>query len=132
MLDDRSNKIQDSLRAADEARNEAESSAEKVEQELTKARKEGQNLISDARQAAGQLRETELSKAKKEADSLIEKAKGEIVQEKNFALQELRREFSGLAILVAEKIVRKSLNEKDHQDLIDDLINDVIPSELDK
>ena len=74
----------------------------------------------------------ELSKAKKEADSLIEKAKGEIVQEKNFALQELRREFSGLAILVAEKIVRKSLNEKDHQDLIDDIINDVIPTELDK
>ena len=48
------------------------------------------------------------------------------------ALQELRREFSGLAILVAEKIVRKSLNEKDHQDLIDDIINDVIPTELDK
>jgi F-type H+-transporting ATPase subunit b len=119
MLDQRAEKIKASLEAADRARVEAASSAEKVEQELANARQEGQRFIAEAREAAGRLREQEEARARQQAEEMLEKARADIRQERDSAVEEVRREFAGLAILAAEKVVERELDPARHQELID-------------
>ena len=57
MLDTRSQKIKKSLEAAEAARVEAASSANKVEAEIAAARQEGQGIVAEAREAALKLRD---------------------------------------------------------------------------
>ena len=49
MLDQRADRIKESLEAAERARDEAASSAESVEKEMVNARVEGQNHVPDRR-----------------------------------------------------------------------------------
>ncbi len=124
MLDARADTIRQSLDAADQARAEAASSAERVEQELANARREGQSLIAEARDAAIKLREQEAERTRTEVDNMLERARNEIQIERNAAVEEVRREFADIAILAAERIVEKSLDESAHRDLIDKVLED--------
>lgn len=119
MLDQRAEKIKSSLEAADRARVEAASSAEKVEQEMANARQEGQVLIAEAREAAGRLREQEEARARQQVEEMLERARADIQQERDSAVEEVRREFAGLAILAAERVVERELDQARHQELID-------------
>ncbi len=124
MLDERADRIRESLEAADLARAEAVSSAERVEQELVNARREGQSLIAEAREAAARFRDQESQRARAEADELLERARQEIRRERASAVEEVRSEFAGLAILAAERIVERSLDDASHRDLIDNVLSE--------
>ena len=88
------------------------------------ARTEGQQLIADAREAAGRYREEQESRARTEADALIERARSEIGRERDAAVEQVRLEFSGLAITAAEQIVNKSLDEAMHRELIESALRE--------
>ncbi len=123
-LNDRTERIRESLEAADRAKEDAASSAERVEAEIAKARVEGQQLIADARDAAGHYREEQEGRARTEADALIERARAEIGRERDAAIEQVRLEFSGLAISAAEQIVNKSLDEATHRELIESALKE--------
>lgn len=124
MLDQRADRIRDSLEAAENARAEAASSAERVEQELANARREGQELIAEARDAAGRLREQEAERTRAQVDEMLDRAREEIRRERAAAVEEVRSEFAGIAILAAERIVEQSLDEDAHRDLIDRVLEE--------
>ena len=124
MLDQRAERIQDSLEAADRASAEAASSAERVEQELANARREGQNLIAEARDAASRLKEQEAERTRAQVDEMLDRARDEIRREREAAVEEVRREFAGIAILAAERIVEQSLDESSHRELIDRVLEE--------
>ena len=124
MLDQRADRISESLAAADRARAEAASSAERVEMELANARRDGQELISEARNAAARLKEQEADRTRAEVDEMLERARGEIQRERDAAVEEVRREFAGLAILAAERIVEQSLDDSSHRELIDKVLEE--------
>jgi F-type H+-transporting ATPase subunit b len=124
MLDQRSERIKASLEAADRARAEAASSAAQVEQEIVNARQEGQALIAQAREAAGRLREQEEAHAREQVEEMLERTRAEIQRERNAAVEELRREFAGLAVLAAEKVVERELDGTRHRELIDSVLEE--------
>lgn len=124
MLDQRADRIRDSLEAAENARAEAASSAERVEQELANARREGQELIAEARDAAGRLREQEAERTRAQVDEMLDRAREEIRRERSAAVEEVRSEFAGIAILAAERIVEQSLDENAHRELIDRVLEE--------
>ena len=119
MLDQRAERIRESLDAAEEARAEAASSAERVEQELADARRQGQALIAEARDAATRLRDQEMARTQTQVDEMLERAREEIRRERAAAVEEVRREFAGIAIMAAERVVEQSLDEDAHRALID-------------
>lgn len=123
-LNERTERIRESLEAADRAKEEAASSAERVEAEITRARVQGQDLIADAREAAGRYREEQEGRARTEADALIERARAEIGRERDAAVEQVRLEFSGLAISAAERIVNKSLDGPTHRELIESVLRE--------
>jgi len=124
MLDSRAEKIKESLEAAETARLEAASSAEKVEAEIATARIEGQKIIADMSDAAKKVGEQIELKARGEADAILAKNEAAIAQATTAAVEEIRKEFAGLAIAAAEKIVEGSLDAKAHSNLIDKVLEE--------
>ncbi|GIT19306.1 MAG: hypothetical protein CM1200mP39_21120 [Dehalococcoidia bacterium] len=45
---------------------------------------------------------------------MLDRATSEIAREKDSAIEEVRKEFAGLAVTAAERIVERSLDAKSH------------------
>lgn len=118
VLDQRSERIRESLEAADRARDEAATSREAIEEQLNEARREGQRLLDQAREAAQRFRDEEMNRARQEAESFISRARSDIQRERDAAIDEVRANFGDLAITAAERVLRRSLDRQAHQDLI--------------
>ena len=123
-LDQRSSRIKESLETAQQARDEAARSREEMQQQLQKARAEGQAMIAQAGDVADRFREEELTKAREEIAGERSKAQANIQRERDAAIEELRREFADLAIRAAERVVERSLDESSHRELIGKVLED--------
>ncbi|MXY45665.1 MAG: F0F1 ATP synthase subunit B [Chloroflexi bacterium] len=124
MLDQRSQRIRESLEAAERARQESAASQEEVAAQLEAARAEGQQLIASAREVADRFREEETAKVRQEIDAERSRAEANIQRERDAAIEQLRREFAGLAITAAERVVERSIDEQAHQDIIDRVLEE--------
>ncbi len=124
VMDQRSARIKESLESAHRAREEAAHSREEMGRQIEEARSEGQAMIAQAREVADRFREEELAKARQEIKAERNIAQANIQRERDAAIEELRGEFAGLAILAAERVVGKSLDESAHSDLIEDVLTE--------
>jgi len=124
MLDQRAEKIKESLETAERARDDAARSSEAVEAQLTEARAEGQAMIVQAREVADRFREEELAKARAEITAERERAEVSIQRERDSAIEELRSQFADLAITAAEKVIHRSLDGDAHRELIEQVLEE--------
>ena len=124
VLDQRSERIRESLEASERAREEAAKSQEEMQQQLEESRAEGQQLIAQARDVADRFREEELAKAREEISAQRSRAEADIQRERDAAIEDLRREFSGLAVVAAERVIRRSLDESGHEELIEQVLRE--------
>ena len=118
MLDERTDRIRESLEAADQARQEAANAQEAIQEQITEARREGQRIMDQTREAAERFRTEEMEKARLEAEAFVERARSDIQRERDTALQEVRASFGDLAITAAERVIRSSLDRTAHESLI--------------
>jgi len=118
MLDERTERIRESLEAADQARQEAANAQEAIQEQITEARREGQRIMDQTREAAERFRTEEMEKARLEAEAFVERARSDIQRERDTALQEVRASFGDLAITAAERVIRSSLDRTAHESLI--------------
>ena len=118
MLDQRSERIRESLEAAEQAKQQAAESEARTQEHLQEARREGQKLLEQARALAEKFREDEMAKAREEAEAFIGRARQEIQQERDGAVEEVKRHFAVLAIQAAERVIGQSLDDRLHRELI--------------
>ncbi len=124
VIDERSERIKESLEAAERTKEEAAANQEQMQEDLQKAREEGQQMIAQARDVAARFRDEEMAKAREEIAAERSKAEADIQRERDAAIEDLRREFAGLAISAAEQVVDRSLSESDHRDIIDKVLEE--------
>ena len=124
LLDKRAEKITAGLEAAERAKEEASKSEDSIRIQLEEARSEGQRLIAQARETAEKLREEEIIKVKGEIEAERVRAQTNIERERDAAIEELRREFGGLAISAAEKVVKSTLDEEKNRELISSVLEE--------
>ena len=124
VIDERSERIKESLEAAERTKEEAAANQEQMQEDLQKAREEGQQMIAQARDVAARFRDEEMAKAREEIAAERSKAEADIQRERDAAIEDLRREFAGLAISAAEQVVDRSLSETDHRDIIDKVLEE--------
>lgn len=122
LLDQRSERIKESLEAADRARQEAQQAEANIQAQLDAARREGQNIIEQAARSAGQLREEIQQVARQEAEAIVERAKADFALERQKAIAELRRQFADLTVAAAERVINESLDGAKHQRLISEVL----------
>jgi F-type H+-transporting ATPase subunit b len=125
MLDNRANKIKESLEAGERAKQEAVSAEREVAKKIEEASLSSQQIVSQAVKTAEEVRRRAAQDAKKEADALIAKAQVEIVREKQESLTELRKEVADLAVMVAGKAIATSLDKETQRKLIDNTLKEV-------
>ena len=124
MLEQRSQKIQESLESAERVSKEAASQQEEMQGQIEAARTEGQQLIAQAREVADRFREEELAKARVDIDNERTRATANIQRERDAAIEDLRREFASLAITAAERVIERSLDDSAHQDIINRVLEE--------
>ena len=118
VMDQRSERIRESLEAADRAREVAARSQQDTQAQINEARIEGQRLIEQAREMAERYRGDEMERARQEADAFIARAREDIQRERDAAVHEVRVHFATLAISAAEKVIERSLDRDAHSELI--------------
>lgn len=92
---------------------------------LSNAKDESAEIVKNATKKA-QLRSDEIiNNAKAEASSMISRANEDIAHERQRAMSEMKNEISDIAMMMAEKIIQKEINQKDHEALINDFIENV-------
>lgn len=125
ILAQRKQEVDDIYAKADAANEEAETMREEYETRLATAKEEAGELVRSATRKA-QLRSEEIvEEARRESAALKMKAEAEIAQEKKKAVNEIKNELSGIAMDIAEKVVEREIDPKDHAALIDEFIENV-------
>lgn len=125
MLQDRTDKIDKGLESADRMeRLKAEIEQEKVAV-MSQAKKEAQTILQEAHSQTEKNRQAQVEKTKAEVAQLVSKAKGEIEQEKQRVMKQAEKELGGLAVSIAEKMIRREISSADQQRLVDDAMKQV-------
>jgi F-type H+-transporting ATPase subunit b len=122
MLDERRERIAESLSAADQAKAQAAESGRLIEEQLDASRREGQAMVAQAQEVAARIQAEARSIAQADADALLGRARNEIQLERDQAIAELRKEFADLTIAAAEKVINESLDRNKHRRLIDEAL----------
>jgi len=124
VLEARTRRIQEGLRAAEEAKRDREAAEKEYQLRIEAARREGQGLLDRIAKQGEDLRKELEAKAREQADTLIARARAEIQQEREKAVQDLREQVADLAVLAASRIIGESLDAKKHRELIERAIEE--------
>lgn len=118
MLDQRSNKIKESIDQAEFVKQQVAKTEQLVQEQLVQARKQGQDLIAQATQIGDRLKEEARQQARQDAEAIVARAQVEIRAERDETIDKLRGEFVEIAIMAAEKVINKALDKETHRQLI--------------
>ena len=126
MVAERKAFIDDSLQKAREANERLANIQKEGESILQEAREKQALILKDAAATRDSIVEKAQQKAREESVRMLEEARNEIENEKQAAISEIRNQVAKLSILIAEKVVRKNLNDdKEQMELIDRMLDDV-------
>ena len=123
VLEEREKKIKDSLDQAERHRTDAERKLKDYETKLAAVSQEAEGILSAARERAQRLMEENEQRLTAEAERIKGDATREIDHERRKAIQDIRTQTTDLALMVAEKVVQRSLTDADHRRLADEALD---------
>ena len=124
-LETRQNAIRKSLDDAQQAKQELERLNAESAQILNRARVDAEAIITGSRSDGDRLREEIRAKARTEADHIVKNAERQIQLETSRALEQIRKEAVELSVMIASKIIKRSLTKEDNERLIDEALKQV-------
>ena len=123
VLEEREKKIKDSLDQAERHRSDAERRLKEYEAKLAGASREAEGVLAAAKERAQRLMEENEQRLTIEAERIKGDATREIDHERRKAIQDIRSQTTELALMVAEKVVQRSLTDADHRRLADEALD---------
>lgn len=122
IIQDRQQEIDNLYADAGSARENALVLEKEYRVKLSAATETGDRIVKEA-MARGHARQEEILRlANAEAAAMMDKAAAHISREKKKAINEAKDEISGIAIAIAEKVLRRELNAADQADLVESFI----------
>jgi F-type H+-transporting ATPase subunit b len=117
-LQDREDKIRKDIDQAEAARKSAEDALKEYQAKLASAQAEMRKMLDQAAKDAEGVAAGIKVKAQQESEEIKERALKDIDASKNAALSEIHDHAATLATNVAEKILRRQINENDQKALV--------------
>jgi len=117
-LDERASRIADGLSAADRARQDLENAEKMAADKLREAKARAAEVIAQAEKRSAQIVDEAKGQAKVESERLLVGAQAEIEQQIQHAKEALRQQVAELAIVGAEKILLREVDQNKHADLL--------------
>ena len=114
-LETRERKIRESLDQAEQSRATAEQKLKEYETKLQFAAKEAEALMAEAKQKAQRLLDENQQRLRADSERIKEEATQDIERERRKAVEDIKGQTADLAILVAEKVIGRSLSDDDHR-----------------
>jgi len=124
MLDNRSNRIKESLEQAEVLKEQSLNSQEEIKKQIQTATIQGQEIIARANKSSDEIRAKAQELAKKDADLMVEQARQAIKAERDEVIHDLRQEFADITIMAAGKVIGETLDKKSHKELIDKILKE--------
>jgi F-type H+-transporting ATPase subunit b len=130
LIDDRRDRIRESIEEADRAREEARSLLEEHRALIGQAKSQAEEILAEARKVADSQRDRLRGEIEEDRQRRLEETQRQIDQATTQALGEIRREVASLSLLAAEKITRKTLTDADQKRLVDEALSEIDFSQL--
>ena len=124
-IEERQQKIVEGLAAADKGQERLEQATAEAEEIISEARKQATGILDQAHARANEIVAEGKSGGVKERDRQLAAAKADIEQESNRAREELRTQVSSIAVASAEKILQREIDDKQHQDILGKLAQEL-------
>lgn len=124
-LKKREETIRNSLEEAKKTRESAEALLNDYKNQLAQAREEAHKILSEGKTLGENVKKEIIQKAHEESNQIVKRAQEEIEFQKEKALMDLRERIADLTIMAASKVVEKSLDKKDHEQLLEEYISKV-------
>jgi F-type H+-transporting ATPase subunit b len=125
-VEDRNKYINESLEAAKQAQEDLKNVKADGEKILEEAKKEQAKILAEAVKSRETIMRDAMDKAQKEADVMIDVARKQIEAEKDDAIRDIRKEVVNLSFDIAEKLLRKNLDQQAEQEaVINQLIDEM-------
>jgi len=121
-IEARQQKIADGLAASDRAEKDLQLAQEKAKQQLVEAKAQASVLIDQAKKREAQIIEEAAVKAQAEREKILAQAKAEVEAERVRAKEELRKQVANLAMVGAERILQRTIDEAAHSDILEKLV----------
>lgn len=117
--------IEDSIKEADSIHAQAETLKIEYEQKLENIKEEGREIIKDARVKADEHSKDIIKQAQDKAAAMIKHAEEEVVRENVKAMNQLKDQIAALALVAAEKILEKEIDENQYDAMIKKFVEEV-------
>lgn len=119
MLNERTRRIQDSLKETDQVKEQAARSREEYDAEIAKARQEAAAIVAQAQERA-KVQEAEIvTQARQDADRIRQEAQDQAQQERDRMLRDLKTDMARLVTATAEAVLGAEL-KSNHDALINE------------
>jgi F-type H+-transporting ATPase subunit b len=132
LIDERRERIQQSIKEADDARTEARRLLEEHRQLIGQARGQAEEILGEARRVADAQRERVREETEADRQRRLEETRRQIEAETHRALEQIRSEVAELTLVAATKVTGKALDDADHRRLIDEAIRELDFSQLEE
>jgi F-type H+-transporting ATPase subunit b len=132
MLDERREKIRQSIEQAENARAEARRLLEEHRALIGQARGQAEEILADARKVSEAQRQRVKEETEADRRRRLEETKRQIEAETHRALMQIRAEVAELTLIATTKVTGKVLDDADHRRLIEDAIGDLDFSVLER
>jgi F-type H+-transporting ATPase subunit b len=124
-IDERRERIRQSLDEADRAREEAHELLEEHRRLIADAKGEAEEILAEARRV-GEANERRMrDETEVERQRRLDETKKQIDAETRRALDMIRTEVADLSLIAASKVTGKSLDSEDHRRLIEEAVGDL-------
>jgi len=125
-LKKRENSIQEALDEAKAAREEMANLKAENEKILAQAQEERSQILREAKEVKENIIKEAQDKAKAESKKIINNAKQEIENQKLAAMTDLKNQVGSMAIQIAEKVLRRQLDNAGEQEkFVGKLVDDI-------
>lgn len=118
-MEDRKTRIADGLAAAEKGVHDLELAEKRATEILHEGKEQSQVLITQAQKRHDEIVDEAKDNARIEGDRILAAARAEIDQERQQAKVELRHEVAQLAVLGAEQILMREVDQAAHKEILD-------------
>ena len=125
LIDERRERIRQSVEEADRVRDEARSLLEEHKALIGQARSEAESILAEARKIADAQQQRMREETEEDRQRRLEETTRQIDQARIQALNDLKQAVAELSLEAAEKITRKSLTDADQKRLIDEALAEI-------
>ena len=122
MLNDRTKKIDRSLKQARKIEEELKNTEETKIAEIKKAREKAGEIIKEAYETSEQKSKEAIERTRTKTQEIVEEAKLEIKSDKEKSVKETKKEIAEISVLIAKKIIQTNLNDDQQKKLADETL----------